>query len=65
MAKIKIIQDRKKCIGCGVCAAVCPENWELKKDGKASPKKTQLDKIGCNKKAADACPVHIIKIIEK
>jgi ferredoxin len=60
--KIKIIHDRKNCIGCGICVTLCPENWELKKDGKASPKKTELLKIGKNQEAANACPVKVIKI---
>jgi ferredoxin len=34
--KIKI--DKKKCIGCGACATLCPEVFEMK-DGKATVKK--------------------------
>jgi ferredoxin len=30
--------------------------------GKAKPKKTDAKDIGCNKEAADACPVQCIKI---
>ena len=62
MAKIKIIMDREKCIGCGSCAAVCPINWELQDDGKSKPKKTELNDVGCNEKAAQVCPVQCIKI---
>jgi len=61
MAKFKIEQDRNVCIGCGACAAVCPDNWEMKGD-KSHPKKTELNEIGCNKEAADVCPVQCIKI---
>ena len=61
----KITQDREKCIGCGACAALCPENWEMKDDGKAYPKKTTLKEVGCNKKAADNCPVKIIQVTEE
>lgn len=60
--KYKITHDRDKCIGCGACAAVCPDNWEMKDDMKASPKKTELDDIGCNQQAAESCPVQIIHI---
>ncbi|UCD04015.1 MAG: ferredoxin [Candidatus Woesearchaeota archaeon] len=62
MAKVKIIMDREKCIGCGSCVAVCPVNWEIKDDGKSKPKKTELNEVGCNEKAAQVCPVQCIKI---
>ena len=57
----KIIQDRGACIGCGACAAVCPGNWVMAGD-KSKPKKTEMKDLGCNKEAADACPVQCIKI---
>ncbi|MCK4335207.1 MAG: ferredoxin [Candidatus Aenigmarchaeota archaeon] len=59
----KIILDRDACIGCGSCAAICPENWVMEGD-KSKPKKTQVKEIGCNKEAADACPVQCITIKE-
>jgi len=58
----KIEFDKEKCLGCGACTQC--DNWELK-DGKASPKKTELGDIGCNKEAEEICPVKAIKIIEK
>jgi len=61
MTKFKIIQNRDVCIGCGACVSVCPDNWELKGD-KAHPKKIEINDIGCNKEAADVCPVQCIKI---
>ena len=36
----RIIHEREKCIGCGACAAVCPEFWEMKGDGKSHLKKS-------------------------
>ena len=38
MAKIKIIHEREKCIGCGACAAVAPELFEMADDGKSTLK---------------------------
>ncbi len=58
---MKIKQNRKLCIGCGACVAVCPDNWEMAPDGKSKPKKTTSD-LECNRKAAAGCPVQCIKI---
>ncbi len=60
---VKIIHDREKCIGCGACAAVC-DNWEMAPDGKSRPKQTEVKEAGCNKEAADGCPVNCIIIEE-
>ncbi|NQU79127.1 ferredoxin [Candidatus Woesearchaeota archaeon] len=65
MTKIKIQHDRDACIGCGACANVCPDNWEMTDDGKSKPKSTELDDMGCNQEAADSCPVNCIKIIQE
>lgn len=64
MPKFIIKQDREKCIGCGTCVALC-NNWLMDKEGKAKPKKSTLDKVGCNQEAADACPTQCIEIVEK
>lgn len=72
----KITQDHNGCIGCGACAAVCPDFWEMnEKDGKAVPIKCQFEEgkdtyefeveekdMSCNKEAAEVCPVQVIKI---
>ena len=50
--------DKKKCIGCGACAATCPEVFEMDKDGKAKVKAQK--KIPCVKEAIDSCPVDAI-----
>ncbi len=63
MIKYKIKQDKSKCIGCGACVALCPKNWKMEKD-KSKPLRTEITSLGCNKAAADQCPVQCIKIIE-
>lgn len=60
----KIEQKREDCIGCGACVSMCPDNWEMKDDGKSTPKKKKLDEVGCNQEAADVCPVQCIKIVK-
>ena len=50
--------DKKKCIGCGACAAVCPESFKMKGDkAEATGKKT-----ACTQEAADSCPVQAISL---
>jgi len=34
----KIIHEREKCVGCGFCASICPEHWEMSDDGKSTLK---------------------------
>ena len=71
----KIIHEREKCIGCGSCAALCSKYWQMAEDGKSkligskqNPEtknyELEVQKIECNKEAADACPVEIIHIVE-
>lgn len=70
---MKIIHERKKCIGCGACAVVCPKYWEMAEDGLAKLKKSktnsktgndelEIKNIDCNKDAAESCPIQIIVI---
>jgi ferredoxin len=65
MSKYRIVQVREMCIGCGACANICPENWEMADYGKSKPKKTDIDELDRNKEAADACPVGCIRIKEE
>lgn len=66
---VKIIHDRNTCIGCGACAAVCADHWEMADDGKSDLKGAKdnilevADK-GCNMEAAQSCPVNCIHVEE-
>jgi len=74
----KIVHDTPNCIGCGACAAVCSEFWEMGSDGKSHLKGAEVvkegneivrqelvvEELGCNREAADSCPVKVIKIEE-
>ncbi|MFH1393949.1 MAG: ferredoxin [Candidatus Micrarchaeota archaeon] len=68
---VKIIHDRNACIGCGACAAICPDSWEMGDDGKSDLKRAKEDggnfvlKVadeGCNMQAAQSCPVNCIHV---
>lgn len=71
---MKVILKRKQCIGCGSCAAVCPNFFEMsddglshlkdsKKEGEEELREIEKNKIGCAKEAAEVCPVQAIEII--
>jgi len=67
MEKVLIEHKREECIGCGVCAAVALEFWEIADDGKATLKggaekkgkweREIEDHIEENKQAAEGCPI--------
>ena len=50
--------NKKACIGCGSCASICGEIFEMKDDMKAHVKAQK--KLPCVKEAIDVCPVDAI-----
>jgi len=52
--------DKNICIGCGSCAALCPNGFRLGDDGKSEP--ISQEGAECAKKAAETCPVQAIKV---
>jgi len=67
----KIIHEKDKCIGCGACAAVCPNFWEMGDDGKSKLKgakkvgknfELKVKDAACNKDAESTCPVQCIHL---
>jgi len=49
--------NKSKCIGCGACASICGEVFEMK-DGKAHVKSQK--NASCIKEAIESCPVDAI-----
>lgn len=59
MAK-KITVNQELCVGCGVCASLCPDIFELQDDGKV---KVANNRKNCDcDEAESSCPVGAIKI---
>ncbi|MPN38252.1 Ferredoxin [bioreactor metagenome] len=61
---MKAIVDRDGCIGCGVCAATCPEVFDIDDENLA---KVICDEIPSHivesaSEARDACPVSVISL---
>ncbi len=75
MAKVRL--NREGCIGCGACASLCPEYWQMADDGKTTLKNSKKaedglyeielkdDGLGCNPDAMGACPVNVIHIVKE
>jgi ferredoxin len=63
MKKLRV--DKKKCIGCGSCAAIAPKSFKMDEDGKSEA----LDPAGDDEEtianAIDCCPVDAIEWEEK
>ncbi len=70
--KFKIFHDKPNCIGCGACAAVAEEYWEmigdkshLRGSTETSEGKEELileKDFEMNEEAAMVCPVEVITI---
>ena len=59
MAKVTV--DEETCTGCGLCAASCPEVFEINDDNKAIIKSDSGPGCDLNQVASE-CPVEAIKV---
>lgn len=60
---MKPIVNKDLCIGCGTCAAIAPDVFEINAEGKAEVKGTDFaGKENVINQAKDACPVQAISV---
>ena len=73
--KIFVRVDKEACIGCGACASLCGDVFELGQDGKSQivkefrkgkPTEGEVEEefATCVKDAAESCPAQAIEIEE-
>ena len=61
---MRVTIDENECIGCGVCAQICPDVFILDEDAGVS-KVIRPEGADCAQEAADSCPVSCIHIEEE
>ena len=59
MAKVTV--DEATCTGCGLCAANCPDIFEMTDNNKAIVKNQESSSCDINQTASE-CPVDAIKV---
>lgn len=62
---MRVSVEREDCIGCGLCAATCPEIFRIADDGRSEAyQQPTPDQEACAKEAAENCPVSVIYVSE-
>ena len=60
---MKVTVDRDACIGCGLCAGICPEVFEMDEENIAKViAQPDASTEASAKEAADSCPVSAISV---
>ena len=55
-----ITVNKETCIGCGSCAALCPQTFQMNGEGKSDV--ISQDDLECAKNSVQSCPVQAITV---
>jgi ferredoxin len=55
-----IVINEEECIGCGTCAELCPEVFEMNEEEEKAKVKAPDSGADCVNEAIDSCPVEAI-----
>ena len=55
-----IVINQEECIGCGTCAELCPEVFEMNEEEEKAHVKAPNSDADCVNEAIDSCPVEAI-----
>jgi len=58
----KVIVDQKICIGCGLCASMLPDVFEMDDSGKSRVKREDAAPLEKIREIAGMCPARAIKV---
>lgn len=62
---MKVQISAELCVGCGLCADICPDAFVMEEDkAKVKPNPVPVSSYDCCKKAKEDCPVEAISIEE-
>jgi ferredoxin len=62
---MKVVVDRDKCVGLGICEATAPDVFEIDDDGALMILADDIapDQLGAVRAAVDGCPTEALRLI--
>lgn len=64
---MKVVLNRDACIGCGACAALCEDIFEIDNEGLSKVKKEEIkdEEVESTRDAIESCPTGAITLEDK